>query len=181
MKKLRFQFTLIPVIIVLCFNFSCQQPGNNKAAEEMKALAESSLKIWNEGNLDLIDELYASNCIRHEVDIYEDLIGTEAYKEYVTFTLTTYPDFNVVMDELIIKDDKMIMRWTLTGTNTGPRGELPPTGNKIKVSGINVNKIVEGKTVEEWAYYNYAAGLIQLGYTITPPAQEGEQPEEQTE
>ncbi|MFW9951682.1 MAG: ester cyclase [Candidatus Thorarchaeota archaeon] len=147
----------------------------------MKVLAERSLQIWNEGNLNLVDELYASNCIRHEVDISEDLIGTEAYKEYVTFLRTAYPDFNVIADELIIKDDKMVTRWTLTGTNTGPRGEMPPTGNKTKISGVNVNKIVEGKTVEEWVYYNNASVLTQLGFTITPPAQEGEPPEEQAE
>jgi len=182
MEKLLFQYAVVPAFFLLCITFSCQQQGKNlKAEEEMKALAERSLEIWNEGNLDLIDELIAPNCIRHEVDISEDLVGTEAYKEYVTSMRTTYPDFNVMMDELIIKDDKIIMRWTLTGTNTGPRGELPPTGNKIKVSGINVNKIVEGKTVEEWVYYNYAAGLTQLGFTITPPVQEGEQPEEQAE
>ena len=107
MKKLRFKFTIISAIILLYFAFSCEYLGNNKAEEEMKALAERSLQIWNEGNLDLVDELIAQNCVRHEVDIYEDLVGTEAYKEYVTSMRTAYPDFNVVMDELIIKDDTM--------------------------------------------------------------------------
>lgn len=181
MKKLQFQFTIIPVIILLCFAFSCEHLGSCKAEEEMKALAERSLKIWNEGNLDLVDELYASNCIRHEVDIYEDLVSTEAYKEYVASMRTAYPDFNVMMDELIIKDDIIVMRWTLTGTNTGPRGEMPPTGNKTKISGVNINRIEEGKTVEEWVYYNNASALTQLGFTIIPPTQEEEQPEEQAE
>ena len=181
MKKLLFKFTVVPAIILLCFAFSCEHLGNNKAEEEMKALAESNLEVWNEGNLSLFDEILSPEIVRYEVDISEDIIGVEANKENVTFFRTSLPDFNVTIDELIIKGDNIVERWTVTGTNTGPFGELPPTGEKIKVSGVGIWHVVDGKISEQWLYYNNAAVLTQLGYTITPPTQEGEPPEEQTE
>ena len=175
MKKLILQFTVLPAIILLCLTFSCQQQGNNiKAEEEMKALMDSYIEIWNEGNLSLLDEILSPKFVRHQVDISEDIIGIDAMKENVTFYRTGYPDFNVTFDELIIKGDSIAERWTATGTNTGPFGDLPPTGKKTKISGVTISHVVDGKVSEQWIFYNQAALLTQLGYTITPPPEADE-------
>ncbi len=164
------------ILFLLCLTFSCQQQkAKIEAEEEMKALAERIPEIWNEGNLDLIDELYSSEIVGHWVDIFEDIVGIDAYKEYVKNTRTIYPDFNVKIKELIIKDDRIVNRWTLTGTNTGPYFELPPTNKKVQISGITIIKVVNGKIAEEWFFYNYAAALRQLGFTFTPPQEPSEQ------
>ncbi|MCK5207633.1 MAG: ester cyclase, partial [Cyclobacteriaceae bacterium] len=93
------------------------------------------------------------------------------YKEYVTSTRTSFPDFEATIDELIIKGNKSIGRWTVTGTNTGPYGELPPTGKKITISGVTMGHVVDGKVSEQWMFYNQALSFTQLGFTITPPEQ----------
>lgn len=180
MKKSLIQFTILPAIILLCLTSNCQQNVNNiKSEEEMKALFDNSIEVWNGGNLSLLDEILSPEYVCHYVDISEDIIGIEANKEYVTSTRITYPDLNVTVDELIIKGDKIVSRWTLTGTNTGsstgPGGDLPPTGKKIKISGVTISHVVDGKMIESWYFYNYAAGLIQLGFTITPPEEQNEQ------
>jgi hypothetical protein len=74
----------------------------------------------------------------------------------------------VKIDETIIKGDRIIALYTLTGTNTGP-GQWPPTGKKIEIKGVSIGRIVDGKFAEELVYYNFAALLTQLGFTITPP------------
>jgi len=158
-------------IVLIAFSFlagaSCQQKTDDKA--ERIAMAKKYVQAWNEGNLSLLDEVLTPECVRHHVDISEDIIGIEAIKGYVTYMRTGFPDFNVTLDELIIAEDYSIGRWIVTGTNTGPIGDSPPTGKKVKYSGIEVARIVDGKTVESWIYYNQAALFIQLGYTITPP------------
>jgi len=68
-----------------------------------------------------------------------------------------------------------VARWTVTGTNTGPMGDLPPTGKKVRFSGVTIFRVVNGKFVEKWTYYNELTILRQLGYTITPPQGEGQQ------
>ena len=136
--------------------------------EEAKALIERGLEIWNEGNLALVDELYAPDYVGHEVDISEDRVGIDAVKEWVTGARTMYPDLNITTEEIIVKDDKIVERWTVTGTNAN-------YGKKVRYSGVCIFRVVNGKFVEGWYFYNEAEVLRQLGYTITPPQGEGQQ------
>jgi len=165
---------IIPLVLVLCFAFSCQQQGQEGLTEEdVKSISEQYLKVWNEGSLDTINEIHAAGYVRHYVDIYEDIVGIDAYKKWVTDTRTMYPDFTVTMEETIFTNDKVIVKATVTGTNTGPlmtpMGELPPTGKKIQFRVADIIQVVDGKITEEWIYYNQAPVLQQLGFTLVPP------------
>ena len=173
MKKLILlsKITQIALILLLATLVSCQyETENTKAEEDMKALSSRALEIWSEGNYSLLDELYSPEIIRHEVNIQEDLVGTQEYKDNVIWVRTAYPDFNATADDLFVKDDLVVLRWTVTGTQTGPRGDLPATGKRVQFSGINIDRIKDGKIVEEWVYFNMADVLKQLGYTFNPPS-----------
>lgn len=162
MKK----YLLLLIAFSLLTSVSCQERTDSD--KEMKALAEKEIKVWNGGPLSLFDEILSPEYVMHGVDS-KDIIGIEAYKANVTSTRTSFPDFNVAVDDLIIKGDKLVMRWTITGTNTGPFGELPPTGKKMSVSGVTIGHFVDGKAREAWMFYNEVLSLSQLGFTITPP------------
>jgi len=171
-KSISLLTKITPVLILfsLCLILSCQQETANKESEEdMKAISKRALNIWSEGNYALLDELYSPEIIRHEVNIQEDLVGTQQYKDNVTFVRIAYPDFKVTTDDLFVKDDLVVLRWTVTGTHTGIRGDLPATGKRIQFSGIVINRFVDGKIVEEWVYFNVADVLKQLGYTFNHP------------
>lgn len=155
-------------MVLLVVWFGCQPVERTSQDEERTT---KIVEMWNTGNLALIDECYSPDFIRHEVDISEDIVGTDAFKESVTRTRTIYPDFHVVIDEEIGGINKVIYRWTVTATNTGP-GDFPPTGKKIKLSGASIVNIANGKVTEEWAYFNDAAVLQQLGYRTSPPLTE---------
>ena len=173
MKKsnLLSRITQIVLMLVLCTSVSCQlEKANTKAEEEKKALSVRAFEIWSEGNYALLDELYSPDIVRHEVNIHEDIVGTKEYKDNVSLVRTTYPDFNVTADELFVKDDLVVLRWTVTGTHTGYRGDLPATGKRVQFSGININRVIDGKIVEEWVYFNMADVLKQLGYTFNHPS-----------
>ena len=162
MKK--YLFALIAFSFLACA--SCQQKIDTE--KEMKALADANLEVWNKGNLSLFDEILSPEIVLHHNDS-EDLTGIEAYKEWVSSTRTGFPDFNVTFDEIIIKGEYLVVRWTASGTNTGPFLGLPPTGKKVNFSGAIITHVVDGKAIESWQYYNLAEMLTQLGYTISPP------------
>ena len=180
MKKSLLQITMIiPVILLLCFTFGCQQQIEEGITEaEAKAFIARDLEIWNEGNLAVVDELYDPDYARHYVDIFEDIVGIDAFKQWITDVRTAFPDFNITIEgEIIVKADKIVSRWIAEGTNVGSFLGLPPTGKKVKFFGVNILHIVNGKVVEEWLYFNQASLLQQLGFTLTPP-QPPESPEE---
>lgn len=128
------------------------------------------LAIWNDGDLGLVDELYAPDFVWHLVGIGEDVVGTAAFKDLVTSFRTAFPDFHVTFDEVFAAGDKMVIQWTMTGTNTGPLQELPPSGQPVRLQGVAISRSVDGKTVEVWQHYNQLSMFQQMGYTLSPPS-----------
>ena len=164
------KITQVAILILLCFTLGCQQEVEEGITEEeAKTLIEEVLEIWNEDNLALAKELLAPDFVEHIIGSREDVVGIDAYKEHVTYWRTVVPDIHFTTDEIIVKDDKIVWRWTFTGINTGPMGDILPTGKKLRISGISIIQVVNKKLVEEWTYHNGAAFLRQLGFTITPP------------
>ncbi len=183
MRKSLFQFiTIIPLVLLLCLAFSCQKQGEKGITEEEgKAIGDDYLKARNEVNLALLDKIYAPDVVVHDCSYPEDIVGLDALKEYYSYTHEAIPDLHATIDETIVKGDKIVWMWTFTGTNTGlfhtPLGDIPATGKKVQFSGVAIDRVDEGKIVEEWVYFNVLHVLQQLGFTLTPP-QPSEPPEE---
>jgi hypothetical protein len=144
------------------------QKGGGLSEQEIKSMIDQLMALRSGGDLALVDKLFTPDCTLHFVGIFPPIVGPEAIKQFVTATRTATPDLNVKIDETIIKGDRIIELYTLTGTNTGP-GQWPPTGKKIVIKGVSIGRIVDGKFAELLVYYNFAALLTQLGFKITPP------------
>lgn len=113
MKKL---LTIIPLVILLCFAFSCQKQGEEGITdEEAKAIGDIYAKARNEVNLALLDQIYAPDVLVHDCSSPEDIVGLDALKEYYSYTHKAFPDLQATMDETIVKGDKIIWVWTFTG------------------------------------------------------------------
>jgi steroid delta-isomerase-like uncharacterized protein len=166
--------SLIAILLIFGLLVICKlQVANAESGGDVKSLVKSSLEVWNKGNMALVDELYTPNFKLHLVNqVNGDREGTEAFKEYVNFLRTAYPDMKIESDELIVSDDKVIMLGNFTGQNKGPRGDVPPTGKNVEVSVVTISRIDDGKIAETWFYVNMASVFRQLGFTITPPSAE---------
>jgi steroid delta-isomerase-like uncharacterized protein len=178
MKKL---LMIIPLVSLLCFTFCCQKGEEGITDEEAKAIGDIYAKARNEVNLALLDEIYAPDVLVHDCSSPEDIVGLDALKEYYSYTHKAFPDLQATMDETIVKGEKIIWVWTFSATNTGPfhtpMGDIPATGKKVQFSGVAIDRVDEGKLVEEWVYFNVLQVLQQLGFTIAPP----EPPKQQDE
>jgi steroid delta-isomerase-like uncharacterized protein len=157
-------------VLVLCLLTGCQQQDMNAMAEaRAQAMVEKVEQFWNEGNLDLADEIYATNVVRHDLALKQDFEGIEAQKKLVEDNRTAFPDLKITVTELIVKGDTLAMKWTDTGTNTGPMGDTPPTGKPVQFMGMSLVHLIDGKAVEIWDFYNQLDILQQLGYMVAPP------------
>ena len=58
-------------------------------------------------------------------------VGRAAIAKVAQSFMSAFPDMQVVMDDLLLKEDCAEYHWTLTGTNTGPGG----TGQQVRISG----------------------------------------------
>jgi steroid delta-isomerase-like uncharacterized protein len=185
MKKTIFQLiTIIPLILLVCITYSCQQKEAEEApvgitAEEIKANAQKEIdEAWNKGNVDVLDELYVSDFVYH-MPPHPDIEGLEAYKKYILANRSGYPDLVLTIREIIVEGNSLSMLWTYEGTQekSSPTLGIPATGKHVVFKGCSFSHYQDGKTVETWNYVDWVGLMKQLGFTFVPPEQE-EAPEE---
>jgi steroid delta-isomerase-like uncharacterized protein len=125
-------------------------------------------EVFNQGNLDLIDELVASDFVGHGTAAEGGDQGREAYKQFVIQMRTAFPDLRITIEDQIAEDDKVVTRWRARGTHTGVFQGIPPTGRSGEMSGVTIDRIANGKLVECWSNTDDLGLLQQLGIVPLP-------------
>jgi steroid delta-isomerase-like uncharacterized protein len=134
-------------------------------SEQNKALARRSLEeVWNQGKLTVIDELTASNATFHDPNVPGGkFTGPEGAKQFVQIYRGAFPDVRITINDQIAEGDKVVSRWTATGTHKGQLMGIAPTNKHSTVTGVNIDRYQDGKVVEGWASYDMFGMLQQLG------------------
>jgi steroid delta-isomerase-like uncharacterized protein len=119
-------------------------------SKEIKArLRRDWDRVWNQGDTDAIDELYAADVVIHTA-----APGTPAGIEGVKFGVgslrAAFPDLQFTLEELIVKEDVAVNRWSITGTQQGEFMGAPPSGEKTTMGGLAMVRLAEGKIAEIW-------------------------------
>lgn len=65
-------------------------------------------------------------------------------------------------------DDRVVVRWTGTGTHNTELMGIPPTGKSVRVAAISILRIADGKIAEQWCVWDTLGMLQQLGAAPTP-------------
>jgi hypothetical protein len=66
-------------------------------------------------------------------------------------------------------DEEMVaQRILFTGTHTGPFQGLPPTNRQVRFSGLEINRVVDGKVAEHWVQLDALTLFEQLGLRVVP-------------
>jgi steroid delta-isomerase-like uncharacterized protein len=139
------------------------------SAQENKAVSRRvAEEIFNGGKLDLADELYAPDYVLHDPSLPEDLHGPEGLKQYAAMNLGAFPDVRVSVEDQIAEGDMVVTRWTATGTHTGELLGIPPTGRRIEISGITINRYSGNRIAEDWYQSDDLGMMQQLGVIPSP-------------
>jgi predicted ester cyclase len=121
---------------------------------------------FNQGKLEVADELVASGAIEHQRGSAD---GPEGLKRTIKSLRSTFPDFTITIDELVSIGDKVWARQRGGGTNLGSFAGRPPTGIKAFIDVIDVCRFENGKMVEHWGVPDQLGMMMALGH-VTPPA-----------
>ena len=123
-------------------------------------------EVWNKGNLDAADEIFAADYVRHDLRPGQGLPGAAGQKKIAAEFRAAFPDVRNTVDLMVAEGDYVAARWTTTGTHTGPWGEVPPTGKPMRFSGVNIFRIVNGRVVELWNHRDDLGLMQQVGAPI---------------
>jgi predicted ester cyclase len=140
------------------------------STEDNKALARRLIEeAWNQGNLATVDELLAPGHVGHHSLVPPNQAPSrEFYKQYIVRTRSAFPDFHGTIEEQIAEGDLVVTRWSVQGTHQGMFRGHSPTGKQMTVTGIVIDRIVDGKAVEGWMEMDTLHQMQQLGVIPTP-------------
>ncbi|WP_440764190.1 ester cyclase [Natronorubrum sp. DTA7] len=136
-------------------------------AENKEVVRQYYEEAFNEGRIELLDELIAENVVNHdpvsdETLTPEEARGFEGFVRHVEAAREAFPDATVTIEELIAEDDKVFVRFTFDGTNEGPFAGFEPTGKRVKGSNMILMRLEDGTIVERWEESDNLDFLQQL-------------------
>ena len=107
-------------------------------------------EVWNKRDLSVLPEVIASDIVGHNAQ--GGFNGIDSFEKLVKDVLAAIPDFHYSIDDVFGEGDKLAIFLTATGTQTGKYGNIEPTGEPFKNTGLLINRYVDGKCVESTSY-----------------------------
>jgi steroid delta-isomerase-like uncharacterized protein len=121
-----------------------------------------ALKVINRRELALAPHFLAEGSVHHEID-RPDAAGPEAWVRFLGTYLQAFPDLQLIFQEALTDRDRVVTRWRFEGTHDGPLMGVPPSGRKISIEGIRIDRIADGKIAESWMQWDTLGMLQQVG------------------
>jgi predicted ester cyclase len=140
------------------------------SAEENKAVVRREFEemLNHTGNLHAADEIIAPNYVSHEPTSGETR-GIERAKQFAATYRQAFPDLQNTIEDMVAEGDKVVVRFRGRGTHTGDTEAFgPPTGKRMEITGIAINRLSEGKIVEAWTNVDALGMMQQLGMIPEP-------------
>ncbi|MBN2410267.1 ester cyclase [candidate division KSB1 bacterium] len=119
-------------------------------------------EIINTGKIEKIENFISPDYTEvHEGKRYP--VGVKGAKEHILGVRQTYPDLTLTVDLQIAEGDWVATCITARGTHKGSWLGIKPTGKAIVYTGVNINKVVDGRIVEHGGAANLLGPLLEIG------------------
>lgn len=133
------------------------------SAEENRALVRRFVEeIFNQGNLEVAEEILTPDYKHHDPTTNEFGSGIDGFKQMISLYRQAF-DLRIVLEDQIASEDKVVDRWIGHGIHQGEFLGMAPTGKKVTASGISIHRIAAGKIAETWNNYDAMGIFQQLG------------------
>ena len=130
-------------------------------------------EAFNEGNLGVVDEIFASDYVLHDPANPEEIRGPEGIKQFVQMYRSAFPDTHITVEDQIAEGDEVVTRWTGRGTHQGELFGVAPSGNQVELSGITISRFEGGKIAEDWTNSDTLSMMQQIGAVPSPEGAQG--------
>ena len=119
-------------------------------------------EVINTGNVTEIEKYISPDYTEiHEGERHA--VGINGAKEHITAVRQTYPDLNLTVDQQIAEGDWVATCITARGTHRGTWLGIKPTGKRVSYTGVNIDKVENGKITEHGGAANILFQLLEIG------------------
>ena len=130
---------------------------------ETGAYEQTWIDGLNRGDVSAADEVFTADCVIHINGSPDPNLGVEGFKQMVAGLLAAFPDLRFTIEDQVVAGNKVAIRWIAEGTNSAPLGTIPATGRSVRVGGLLMDRVVDGRVAERWEQWDQAGMLQQLG------------------
>jgi predicted ester cyclase len=137
---------------------------------DTKTLNEQLFRIlieegFSKGDVTVFDEHSSKDFVEYQYGFIPP--NVESVKKAIQSLHEAFSDFSMVIEDLVVFDDKVWGRMTARGIQKGQFGPMPPTGKRIEITVIDIMRFKDGKLIEHWGVPDRFAAMEQLG--MKPP------------
>src|SRR5712692_6391783 len=118
-------------------------------------------EVLNQRQVDAIDELASEDYVEHDPFPGQGN-GRADLKARAQLLLGAFNPLKFTVEDVIAEGDRVVVRWTNTGTHSGAFLGIPPTGREATVAGIDIHVVRDGRMTEHWHVVDQLAMLQQL-------------------
>jgi steroid delta-isomerase-like uncharacterized protein len=131
--------------------------------EENIALMKRWFKeVWNEGRVQSIYELMDANAIGIGQDPNGVIHGPAGFESLFSRMRGAFPDIKITLEDIFGSGDSVAVRWSAAMTHTGDHLGVPASNKPVRITGISIARIENGKISQGWDNWDQLAMMQQI-------------------
>jgi steroid delta-isomerase-like uncharacterized protein len=119
-------------------------------------------EMLNKANFSIIEQLVDPDVISHD-PFPGQAKGAKGLRDTMKLFHTAFPDMKIIMNDMIAEDNRVMNKFTVTGTHKGEFMGIPATGKKISYEEVVILRLKDEKIVEHWAVADALSLMQQIG------------------
>lgn len=116
-------------------------------------------EVWGNGNVEIVDEVLADSFVDHR-PIPRFGPTREGHKRLAADWHAAFPDMKLMIEDVVIKGDRLVGRYSGRGTHRGVFAGIPATGAAVSFTEVDVIRF-EGDRIAEWWHNEGGQPLAQ--------------------
>jgi steroid delta-isomerase-like uncharacterized protein len=120
-------------------------------------------EIWNQGRLEVCDELIAPDYVNHSAPQPGLPPGPAGAKQIVAGVRRAFPDLHYTIEDMVLGGEKAALRTTMRGTHRGEFFGVAPTGRQVEVQELQIEHLRDGQIVAHWHLIDELGLRRQIG------------------
>src|SRR5690348_13422482 len=122
-------------------------------------------EVWNLGRYEIADQVFHPD---FAYPAAPGMRGPQAKLAAIRRYRATAPDLHVHIDQMLADGDTVMVRTTISGTDTGGFAGRPPTGRPFRTWAVDILGFRDGRIISNWTGADWVGLFVQLGAIDNP-------------
>jgi steroid delta-isomerase-like uncharacterized protein len=136
------------------------------SVDRNKETARKLYELINTGQVEAIGDLVSTDYVEHDPLPGQGVGRDGVLDRFSMLTGALAPHFTI--EDIVAEGERVVVRWTNSGTHVGEFAGIPPTGRAFTINGFDLYRVADGKLCEHWHVIDQLSMLGQLGLLPQP-------------